>query len=149
MSYNAWDFGVGIWKNFGNPNGNSGIGRHGNLAKIDVWTSSAFTFGTDAWALNDVASQDAFTLWLYGGQSLGDFKWEVLGRATTSKDSNEQSLSLNLGYNVTNQITLGAKLEYFNDLSKNDLSTLANPPVGKSSVANDRSHIFLSAAYNW
>lgn len=145
MSYSNWDFGAGIWKTFGNPDGNSGIGRHGNLAKIDVWTSSAFTFGTDGWALSDVNSKDAFTLWLYGGQKLGDFTWELLGRATTSRNSNEQSLALNLGYNVTKQITLAAKLEYFNDLSKNDLPAY----VGKSSVANDRSHIFLSAAYNW
>ena len=142
ISYNGWDFGLGIWKNFGNPSA-SGIGSHGNLAKIDIWTSSAFdSFGTDGWALTDVTSKDAFTGWLYGGQTLGDFKWEVLGRITTSKDSNEQSLALNLGYNVSKQVALGAKLEYFNDLSKNDSK------IGKS-VQNDRSHIFLTAAYTW
>ena len=151
MAYNNWSFGGGVWKNFGNPNGNNKIGTHGSLAKIDVWTSSAFTFGTDGWALNDANAEDVFNLWLYGGHKINDFKWEVLGRITTSRASNEQSLALNLEYNLTKQIILAAKLEYFYDLSKNDLGEIRKLgfPINKSSVANDRSHIFLSAAYTW
>ena len=154
MSYDAWNFGAGIWKNWGNPDGNSGIGRHGNKAKIDAWTASAGTstfMGYDAWALADVNSKNAFTGWLYFGQGLGDFKWELLGRVTTSKSSDEQSLALNLGYQVTEQINLGLKLEYFNDISKPyeraGLADWANQNLGN--ISNDRSHAFLIAEYRF
>ena len=154
MSYDAWNFGAGIWKNWGNPDGNSGIGRHGNKAKIDAWTASAGTstfMGYDAWALTDVNSENAFTGWLYFGQGLGDFKWELLGRVTTSKSSDEQSLALNLGYQVTEQINLGLKLEYFNDISKPyeraGLADWANQNLGN--ISNDRSHAFLIAEYRF
>lgn len=154
MSYDIWNFGAGIWKNFGNPNGNSGIGRHGNKSKLDVWTASAGTstfMGYDAWALNDVNSYNAFTGWLYLGQGIGDFNWEVLGRVTTSKNSDEQSLTLSLGYQVNAQVNLGLKLEYFNDISKpyerTGLGEWANPNLGN--ISNDRSHAFLIAEYRF
>lgn len=156
IEHMGWKFGLGIWKNFGNPDGNSGIGRHGHKAGIDEWTASAGTStfaGFDAWALSDINSYNAFTGWLYAGKSYGAFNWNILARATTSKPSDEQAVALSMGYNFTEQISVGLKLEWFNDISKKfertgyaqDYPLLAEA----NKIRNDRSHAFVTFAYNF
>lgn len=157
LSYKNVNFGTGLWKVWGNPDANSGIGRHGNKAKIDVWTADA---GTDTFpgydgTLTDVNSYNAFTAWLYGGQNLGKVTWEVIGRFTKSRSSDEQSIALNVGYEVNKQFSVSTKLEWLNDISKPfERARSSNAAVKalattKGKIRNDRSHAFVSLNYKF
>lgn len=151
MEYDSYKFGFGIWKVFNQIQ----IGSNGNPSGVlDIWTSNAVPsdINYDSWAKNDINSKNAFTLWLYGGSVIGDFDWRLLGRATTSENSDEQSLALQLGYMLTKSIKLGLKLEWFNDISKSferiDSKT-GIAKYGNSKITNDRSHAFLTAEYTF
>ncbi|RAX53069.1 hypothetical protein CCY99_06800 [Helicobacter sp. 16-1353] len=162
ISHMGWDFGLGVRKNWGNPRGNSGMGQHGNPSGLDDWTASAGTkdfWGFDAWALNDINGWNAFTGWLSMGKAYESFDWNIIARVTTAKESDEQSIALNMGYNATEVIRLGLKLEWFNDISKRfERVNGVNLPSGNpysaelqsiDKVRNDRSHAFLTFEYKF
>ncbi len=152
-----WNFGAGIWKVFGYT---GGLGTYGNPSGVlDLWTSSATPdrsgeyegngINFDGWALNDINAKNAFTFWLYFGQDYGSFDWRILGRITTAKTSDEQSIALQLGYDIVENVNVGLKLEWFNDISK-AYERVDNSTITKSGkIRNDRSHAFVTFAYNF
>lgn len=139
LSYAGWNFGGGIWKNFGNVR--PAVGSYGNKSGLDLFTSSAFGF--NEWAQNDINGYNAITGWLYAGRSYGTFSWNLLARATAARESYEQSIALNLGYKATENLNLGFKIEWFNDVTR----PYKHGIDGIGRVQNDRSHAFVMLDY--
>lgn len=140
---NNFNFGVGIYKNFGNAN--ELIGRYGNpvLSVVDFWTAGAYDIGQ---SLSDMVGKDAFTGYGYMGATYGAFNWQVLARGTNSPRSAEQSVALNLGYKIREDFKIGGKLEWFSDTTKAGYNPFQGVIVGQKLTANrtdDRSHIFF------
>ncbi|PAF44322.1 hypothetical protein BJI48_03470 [Helicobacter sp. 11S02596-1] len=134
---NNYNIGGGIYKNFGNANAH--VGTYGNPVGIDFWTASAYDLGA---SISDMMGEDAFTGFLYGGGVHGNFSWGVLGRLTTSKRSDEQSLAVNVAYDFSNNISAGLKLEYFNDITKAGYKVGDNARgLATSKDISDRSHV--------
>lgn len=137
MSYAGWNFGLGLWKNIGNPGAN--IGNYGNKSGLDLWTG---TVADNSWALNNINARDAFSGWLYGGQTYeSSFWWKILARVTTAKPADEQSVALSFGYSFTKRFSAWAKVEWQNVSQK--------AYAGKPKATNDRSHAFLSLDYKF
>lgn len=145
-----FNFGVGIYKNFGNAN--ELIGRYGNpvLSVVDFWTASAYDIGQ---SLSDMIGKDAFTGYGYFGATYGAFNWQVLARGTNSPRSAEQSVALNLGYKIREDFKVGGKIEWFSDTTKAGYS-IPYAQNGGSSIlqenrTDDRSHIFFYMAHTF
>ncbi len=152
-----FNFGVGIYKNFGNAN--ELIGRYGNpvLSVVDFWTGSAYDIGQ---SLSDMIGKDAFTGYGYFGATYGAFNWQVLARGTNSPRSAEQSVALNLGYKIREDFKIGGKIEWFSDTTKAGYNpfqgvivplTNNNNNNGKltENRTDDRSHIFFYMAHTF
>lgn len=141
------DFGVGIYKNFGNANAR--IGTNGNYLMLDFWTASAYDLGR---SISDMIGKDAITPFLFVGANhgkKGQFNWKLIGRITESSRSSEQSVALNANYSFNN-VTIGAKLEYFNDITKANYKVGANGNTqGVPKNISDRSHAFLYINYKF
>lgn len=138
-----FNFGVGIYKNFGNAN--ELIGRYGNpvLSVVDFWAAGGYDIGQ---SLSDMVGKDAFTGYSYVGATYGVFNWQVLARGTNSPRSAEQSVALNLGYKIREDFKIGGKLEWFSDTTKAGYNPFQGVIVGQKLTANrtdDRSHIFF------
>lgn len=138
-----FNFGVGIYKNFGNAN--ELIGRYGNpvLSVVDFWAAGGYDIGQ---SLSDMVGKDAFTGYGYVGATYGVFNWQVLARGTNSPRSAEQSVALNLGYKIREDFKIGGKLEWFSDTTKAGYNPFQGVIVGQKLTANrtdDRSHIFF------
>ncbi|PAF42724.1 hypothetical protein BKH45_03260 [Helicobacter sp. 11S03491-1] len=132
-----YNIGGGIYKNFGNANAE--VGTYGNPMGIDFWTASVYDIGA---SVSDMIGEDALSGWIYGGGVHGDFMWGVLGRLTTSKRSNEQSIAINVAYNFPFNISAGLKLEYFNDITKTGYKVGDTGRVpGQPQDISDRSHM--------
>ncbi|PAF50025.1 hypothetical protein BKH41_01125 [Helicobacter sp. 12S02232-10] len=132
-----YNIGGGIYKNFGNANAQ--VGTYGNPVGIDFWTASAYDIGA---SISDMMGEDALTGFIYGGGVHGDFRWGILGRLTTSKRSNEQSIAANIAYDFTRYVSAGLKLEYFNDLTKAGYKVGDTGRVpGQPQNISDRSHM--------
>ncbi|PAF46856.1 hypothetical protein BKH46_06010 [Helicobacter sp. 12S02634-8] len=134
---NNYNLGGGIYKNFGNANAQ--VGTYGNPIGIDFWTASVYDIGS---SLSDIMGEDAFTAFLYGGGVHGKFVWGLLGRVTTSKRSDEQSLAVNVAYDFTRNFSAGLKLEYYNDITHAGYKVGSNSRVpGQPQDTSDRSHM--------
>lgn len=138
-----FNFGVGIYKNFGNAN--ELIGRYGNpvLSVVDFWAAGGYDIGQ---SLSDMVGKDAFTGYGYVGATYGVFNWQVLARGTNSPRSAEQSVALNLDYKIREDFKIGGKLEWFSDTTKAGYNPFQGVIVGQKLTANrtdDRSHIFF------
>lgn len=138
-----FNFGVGIYKNFGNAN--ELIGRYGNpvLSVVDFWAAGGYDIGQ---SLSDMVGKDAFTGYGYVGATYGAFNWQVLARGTNSPRSAEQSVALNLDYKIREDFKIGGKLEWFSDTTKAGYNPFQGVIVGQKLTANrtdDRSHIFF------
>ncbi|MFC3867187.1 outer membrane family protein [Helicobacter equorum] len=146
---NTFNFGVGIYKNFGNAN--ELIGRYGNpvLSVVDFWTAGAYDIGQ---SLSDMVAKDAFTGYGYVGATYGAYNWQVLARGTNSLRSAEQSVALNLGYEIREDFQVGGKIEWFSDTTKAGYNPFAGVGVGSPLEENrtdDRSHIFFYATHTF
>ncbi|PAF52882.1 hypothetical protein BKH44_00875 [Helicobacter sp. 13S00477-4] len=140
-----YNVGGGIYINF--KNANAQVGTYGNPIGIDFWTASAYDIGS---SISDMMGEDALSGFLYAGGVHGRFLWGLLGRLTTSKRSDEQSLALNVGYDFEKNISIGLKLEYFNDITKAGYKVGCSGPSSTGACANlanqpknisDRSHL--------
>jgi len=144
-----FNFGVGIYKNFGNAN--ELIGRYGNpvLSVVDFWTGGAYDIGQ---SLSDMIGKDAFTGYGYVGATYGAFNWQVLARGTNSPRSAEQSVALSLGYKIREDFKIGGKIEWFSDTTKAGYNPFQGVMEGDKLTSNrtdDRSHIFFYMAHTF
>ncbi|PAF46774.1 hypothetical protein BKH46_06015 [Helicobacter sp. 12S02634-8] len=163
---NNYNFGGGIYLNIGNPNQN--IGTYGNPIGVEQWTDTIYNIGYAG--INNITAADAFTAFLKGGASYGQFSWDIVGRVTTAPRANEQSLALYLDYQFTHHIQAGIKLEYFNSATNagynpgagylDSNGSVIDPATGVAdanagsygiahTIIQDRSHIMTHISYSF
>lgn len=133
----SYNLGVAFYANFGNGNGKIGI--YGDPIGFNIWTGSVYDTGT---SLSNIVGKDAVNGFLFIGSSISDFKWQLLGRLTKSPRADEQSLAIFLDYNFSSNLSIGFKIEYFNNITHKGYSIGSAPTLTKNNVS-DRSHIML------
>ncbi|PAF44981.1 outer membrane family protein [Helicobacter sp. 11S02629-2] len=150
FNYLNYNFGLGLYKNFGYAN--AYVGTIGNKGlKFDFWTSSVYEIGQ---SLSDAVSRNAFTgyAWVGGTHDvgIGDFTWTILARYTTSTRSEEQSIYLDM-YQSLKYFGVGMKLEYFRDRTNQgfDVSSYSKVADNFPGRVDDRSHIFFYIDYKF
>lgn len=146
FDYNNYNFGLGVYKNFGHANAR--IGTTGNPWMLDFWTASSYDIGR---SVSDMIGKDAITPYLFvGGTHFANkLWWQLTGRWTDAERSQEHAIALNCKYQIDQHLSVGGKIEYFSDTTK------AGYKVGESGVAvgtpknvADRSHAFLWIHYD-
>lgn len=155
FDYNNYNFGLGLYKNFGHANAR--IGTTGNPWMIDFWTASSYDIGR---SISDMIGKDAITPYLFvGGTHFANkLWWQILGRWTDAERSQEHSVALNLKYQIDERLSIGGKIEYFSDTTKagykvgwaNESGSNGNtaPQSGTPKNVADRSHAFLWIHYD-
>ncbi|STO96325.1 outer membrane family protein [Helicobacter canis] len=155
FDYNNYNFGLGVYKNFGHANAR--IGTTGNPWMIDFWTASSYDIGR---SISDMIGKDAITPYLFvGGTHFANkLWWQILGRWTDAERSQEHSVALNLKYQIDERLSIGGKIEYFSDTTKagykvgwaNESGSNGNtaPQSGTPKNIADRSHAFLWIHYD-
>lgn len=162
FNYNNYNFGLGIYKNFGNAN--AWIGTNGNPLQsvLDFWTASSYDLGR---SISDMIGKDAITPFLFvGGVHYRDkVAWGIVGRFSESRRSQEQSIAGSIKYKFEGGLSVGAKIEYYNDITKegyrvgsNGDNTAANGPYQPTTTTSttskniaDRSHAFVWVHYDF
>lgn len=146
FDYNNYNFGLGVYKNFGHANAR--IGTTGNPWMLDFWTASSYDIGR---SVSDMIGKDAITPYLFvGGTHFANkLWWQLTGRWTDAERSQEHAIALNCKYQIDQHLSVGGKIEYFSDTTK------AGYKVGESGAAvgtpknvADRSHAFLWIHYD-
>lgn len=146
FDYNNYNFGLGVYKNFGHANAR--IGTTGNPWMLDFWTASSYDIGR---SVSDMVGKDALTPYLFvGGTHFANkLWWQLTGRWTDAERSQEHAIALNCKYQIDQHLSVGGKIEYFSDTTK------AGYKVGESGAAvgtpknvADRSHAFLWIHYD-
>lgn len=155
FDYNNYNFGLGLYKNFGHANAR--IGTTGNPWMIDFWTASSYDIGR---SVSDMVGKDAITPYLFvGGTHFANkLWWQILGRWTDAERSQEHSVALNLKYQIDERLSIGGKIEYFSDTTKAGYKVgWANGGGGADNEGQqtgtpknvaDRSHAFLWIHYD-
>lgn len=155
FDYNNYNFGLGLYKNFGHANAR--IGTTGNPWMLDFWTASSYDIGR---SISDMIGKDAITPYLFvGGTHFANkLWWQILGRWTDAERSQEHSVALNLKYQIDERLSIGGKIEYFSDTTKagykvgwaNESGSNGNtaPQSGTPKNVADRSHAFLWIHYD-
>lgn len=155
FDYNNYNFGLGVYKNFGHANAR--IGTTGNPWMLDFWTASSYDIGR---SVSDMIGKDAITPYLFvGGTHFANkLWWQILGRWTDAERSQEHSVALNLKYQIDERLSIGGKIEYFSDTTKagykvgwaNESGSNGNtaPQSGTPKNVADRSHAFLWIHYD-
>lgn len=152
---NNYNFGLGLYKNFGNAN--AYIGTIGNpvLSVVDFWTATSYDLGR---SISDMIGMDAITPYLFiGGVHLDDkLNWRLVGRYTDSTRSREGSIAANISYKFDKHLSFGAKLEWFNDITKagykvgaNGSDTSGTSTSGTPRNVADRSHSYVWVHYDF
>lgn len=140
---NNYSFGAILYKNFGNANGKIGI--YGDPITYNVWTGSVYDSGP---SLSNMIGKDALSGFLYFGSQILNFKWQLLGRLTSSPRANEQSLALYLNYTFSEHIDTGIKIEYFRDVTHKGYY-IGNGPILQNDNISDRSHAMVHITYSF
>ena len=152
---NNYNFGLGLYKNFGNAN--AFIGTYGNAAigGWDFWTGSVYDL---AGALNNVITKDATTGYIFVGGDHGKLSWTTLGRLTFSPRANEQAALVSVGYSFPYNIRLWVKLEWQSvtthkgyTISNNTTINMDDPKTIKltKNQTSDRSNAMILLSYSF
>lgn len=164
FDFNEYNFGLGLYKNFGNAN--AYIGTIGNPIMLDLWTTSAYDLGRN---ISDIISKNAITPFVFiGGKHFDNkFSWNLIGRYTDSARSEEGSIAGAFSYVFGGGLSVGVKLEWLTDTTKagyrvgSNGSGSINGVKGADSTASaesikstpkrtdDRSHSFVWVRYEF
>lgn len=152
---NQYNFGLGLYKNFGNAN--AYIGTIGNPLSLDLWTTTAYDLERN---ISDMIGKDAITPFVFvGGKHFDNrFSWNLISRYSDSRRSEEASIAGSLSYALGGGLSVGVKLEWLRDTTKagyrvgsnpkndgSDLSTIKSTPKR----TDDRSHSFIWVRYEF
>lgn len=152
---NQYNFGLGLYKNFGNAN--AYIGTIGNPLSLDLWTTTAYDLRRN---ISDMIGKDAITPFVFvGGKHFDNrFSWNLISRYSDSRRSEEASIAGSLSYALGGGLSVGVKLEWLRDTTKagyrvgsnpkndgSDLSTIKSTPKR----TDDRSHSFIWVRYEF
>ncbi|RDU53785.1 outer membrane family protein [Helicobacter sp. MIT 01-3238] len=157
---NQYNFGLGLYKNFGNAN--AYIGTIGNPLSLDLWTTTAYDLGRN---ISDMIGKDAITPFVFvGGKHFDNkFSWNFISRYSDSKRSEEASIAGSLSYALGGGLSVGVKLEWLRDTTKAGYRVGSNGSGSINSVAgassgdtkstpkrtDDRSHSFIWVRYEF
>ncbi|PAF52357.1 outer membrane family protein [Helicobacter sp. 13S00477-4] len=146
FNLDRYSFGFGFHKNFGSANGY--VGNRGNTVLMaDIWDASVYDIGQ---SVSDTIGADAFTPYLFGGAKYQNFEWNILGRLTYARRSNEQALRIGGSYNLKKDILLGGFIEFFRDETKAGYRVGSSRPVpGNPRNIADRSYMAVYIRYNF
>lgn len=147
-----YHFGLGWYQNWGNANAQFGTYGNAAIGPWDFWNNTGYNFGS----LSNALTKDAKTGYIYVGASYGKFSWDLLGRLTYSILADEQSVPLNLAYNVNQHFKVWLRLEWQNVTTK--AGAVITAPTGnspavygqyilKSSRTDDRSYAMVNVGY--
>lgn len=153
FDFNEYNFGLGLYKNFGNAN--AYIGTIGNPIMLDLWTTSAYDLGRN---ISDIISKNAITPFVFiGGKHFDNkFSWNLIGRYTDSARSEEGSIAGAFSYAFGGGLSVGVKLEWLTDTTKsgyrvgskeNNITQTNGQKVPKRT--DDRSHSFVWVRYEF
>ncbi|TLD96921.1 outer membrane family protein [Helicobacter jaachi] len=144
FAFDNMNFGLGYYQNFGNAN--ALIGTFGSPLELAILPSNAYDYGR---GMSDMVGANALTGYGYFGSVHGGFDWSLLARATKSDRSDEQSVALNMNYQIRSDIKISAKLEWLNDITKAGYS----PYIGANKLAkkraDDKSHAFFVISHTF
>lgn len=155
---NQYNFGLGLYKNFGNAN--AYIGTIGNPLSLDLWTTTAYDLGRN---ISDMIGKDAITPFVFvGGKHFDNrFSWNLISRYSDSRRSEEASIAGSLSYALGGGLSVGVKLEWLRDTTKAGYRVGSNPktkPEGENNLqeikstpkrTDDRSHSFIWVRYEF
>lgn len=157
---NQYNFGLGLYKNFGNAN--AYIGTIGNPLSLDLWTTTAYDLGRN---ISDMIGKDAITPFVFvGGKHFDNrFSWNLISRYSDSRRSEEASIAGSLSYAFGGGLSVGVKLEWLRDTTKAGYRVGSNGSGSINSVAgassgdtkstpkrtDDRSHSFIWVRYEF
>ena len=164
FDFNEYNFGLGLYKNFGNAN--AYIGTIGNPIMLDLWTTSAYDLGRN---ISDIISKNAITPFVFiGGKHFDNkFSWNLIGRYTDSTRSEEGSIAGAFSYAFGGGLSVGVKVEWLTDTTKAGYRvgsngkgsingvTGANSEESEESIkstpkrTDDRSHSFVYVRYEF
>ena len=153
-----YNFGLGIYKNFGNAN--AYIGTIGNPISLDMWTTTAYDLGRN---ISDLIGKNAITPFIFvGGSHFGDkLSWNLISRYSDSSRSEEASVAGSFAYAFVGGLKVGVKLEWLSDTTKagyrvgsngtNSINTTTNAETIKPTKkrTDDRSHSFIWVRYEF
>lgn len=152
---NQYNFGLGLYKNFGNAN--AYIGTIGNPLSLDLWTTTAYDLGRN---ISDMIGKDAITPFVFvGGKHFDNrFSWNLISRYSDSRRSEEASIAGSLSYAFGGGLSVGVKLEWLRDTTKAGYRVGSNPNKDGSDLqtikstpkrTDDRSHSFIWVRYEF
>lgn len=152
---NQYNFGLGLYKNFGNAN--AYIGTIGNPLSLDLWTTTAYDLGRN---ISDMIGKDAITPFVFvGGKHFDNrFSWNLISRYSDSRRSEEASIAGSLSYALGGGLSVGVKLEWLRDTTKAGYRVGSNPKKDGSDLetikstpkrTDDRSHSFIWVRYEF
>lgn len=152
---NQYNFGLGLYKNFGNAN--AYIGTIGNPLSLDLWTTTAYDLGRN---ISDMIGKDAITPFVFvGGKHFDNrFSWNLISRYSDSRRSEEASIAGSLSYALGGGLSVGVKLEWLRDTTKAGYRVGSNPNKDGSDLltikstpkrTDDRSHSFIWVRYEF
>lgn len=152
---NQYNFGLGLYKNFGNAN--AYIGTIGNPLSLDLWTTTAYDLGRN---ISDMIGKDAITPFVFvGGKHFDNrFSWNLISRYSDSRRSEEASIAGSLSYVLGGGLSVGVKLEWLRDTTKAGYRVGSNPNNNGSDLqtikstpkrTDDRSHSFIWVRYEF
>ena len=156
---NQYNFGLGLYKNFGNAN--AYIGTIGNPLSLDLWTTTAYDLGRN---ISDMIGKDAITPFVFvGGKHFDNrFSWNLISRYSDSRRSEEASIAGSLSYALGGGLSVGVKLEWLRDTTKagyrvgsngsgsiNSVTSTSGDTKSTPKRTDDRSHSFIWVRYEF
>ncbi|PAF50237.1 hypothetical protein BKH43_04850 [Helicobacter sp. 13S00401-1] len=146
-----YDFGFGLYKNFGMANAYMGSIGNSALSDIDVYSNSVYEIGQ---SLSAVVGRRAFTsyLWVGGNHDvkIGTLTWRLQGRYTTSDRAEEPALTLDL-YQQFKMFGVGFTAEWMRDYTNRGFMVGSYNKVASNFAprVDDRSHIYFYIDYKF
>ncbi|PAF50072.1 hypothetical protein BKH43_06150 [Helicobacter sp. 13S00401-1] len=154
FTYKNYDFGLGLYKNFGHANAFVGtIGNSTINSIIDVYPSTIYEVGPSQSA---ILGSNAFTSYIWVGSDedvgIGTFTWHLLGRYTNSTKSNENAIALEL-YQQFKTFGVGFTAQWLqvhtNQGFKVGQVSRADVADNFAARTDDRSHIYFYIDYKF
>ncbi|PAF45855.1 outer membrane family protein [Helicobacter sp. 11S02629-2] len=154
FTYKNYDFGLGLYKNFGHANAFIGtIGNSTINSIVDVYPSTIYEVGPSQSA---ILGRNAFSAygWFGGDEDvgIGTLTWHLLGRYTNSTKSDENAISLEL-YQQFQTFGVGLTLQWLQVHTNNGYKvgqvSRADVPNNFAGRTDDRSHAYFYIDYKF
>lgn len=144
--YDKYKVALAIYKNINNANARMGL--FGNPIGIDVWDSSVYTTGS---SLNASVAPDAFSFLFFTQvqyENMAKYVKRLVvgldGRYTNAPSANEYSLKLHANWEIIDNLSLSAILNYY---TMDMINPMAWGGITNPRYTADRSYLMTTIAY--